>query len=60
MFIRFLIPIVINKLIRVECMFLSNTTLFYFMVEVYLYYYLRYNYMFRLLTIAIFRLYMNP
>ena len=60
MIIRFLIPVVINKLIRVECMFLSNTTLFYFMVEVYLYYYLRYNYMFRLLTIAIFRLYMNP
>ena len=30
------------------------------MVEVYLHYYLRYNYMFRLLIIAIFRLYMNP
>ena len=30
------------------------------MVEVYLHYYLRYNYMFRLLTIAIFRLYMDP
>ena len=30
------------------------------MVEVYLQYYLRYNYMFRLLTIAILRLYMNP
>ena len=29
------------------------------MVEVYLHYYLRYNYTFRLLTIAIFRLYMN-
>ena len=28
--------------------------------QVYLHYYLRYNYMFRLLTIAIFRLYMNP
>jgi len=41
-------------------MFLSNTTLFYLMVEVYLHYYLRYNYMFRLLTIATFRLYMNP
>ena len=26
----------------------------------YLHYYLRYNYMFRLLTIATFRLYMNP
>ena len=25
-----------NELITVECMFLSNTTLFYFMVEVYL------------------------
>ena len=25
-----------NKLIRVKCMFLSNTTLFYLMVEVYL------------------------
>jgi hypothetical protein len=30
------------------------------MVEVYLHYYLMYNYMFRLLTIAVFRLYMNP
>jgi len=49
-----------SLVIRVECMFLSNTTLFYLMVEVYLHYCLRYNYMFRLLTIAIFRLYMNP
>ena len=32
----------------------------YLMVEVYLHFYLRYNYMFRLLTTAIFRLYMNP
>jgi len=30
------------------------------MEEGYLHYYLRYNYMFRLLTMAIFRLYMNP
>jgi hypothetical protein len=30
------------------------------MLEVYLHYYLRYNYMFLLLTIAVFRLYMNP
>jgi len=30
------------------------------MAEVYLHYYLRYNYMFQLLTVAIFRLYMNP
>ena len=49
-----------STLIRVACMFLSNTTYFYLMVEVYLHYYLRYNYMFRLLTIVIFRLYMNP
>ena len=40
-------------------MFLSNN-LFYLMVEVYLPYHLRYNYMFRLLKIVIFRLYMNP
>jgi len=26
--IRFVIPVVFNKLIRVECMFLSNITLF--------------------------------
>jgi len=58
-FIRFVIPVVFNKLIRVECMFLSNN-LFCLMVDVYLHYYLRYNYMFWLLTIAIFRLYMNP
>ena len=56
--IRFVIPVAFNKLIRV--MFLCNTTLFYLMVEVYLHYYLRYNYMFRLLIIAIFRLFMNP
>jgi hypothetical protein len=30
------------------------------MVEVYLHYYLRYNYMFQVFTIAIFRLDMNP
>jgi len=30
------------------------------MVEVYLHFYLRHNYMFLLFTIAIFRLYMNP
>ena len=35
--IRFVIPVVFNKLIGVECMFLSNTTLFYLIVEVYLY-----------------------
>jgi hypothetical protein len=34
--IKFVIPVVFNKLIRVECIFLSNTTLFYLMVEVYL------------------------
>jgi len=60
MIIRFVIPVVFNKLIRVECMFLPNTTLLYLMVDMYLRYYLRYNYMFRLLTIAIFSLYMNP
>ena len=38
----------------------SLTKLVYLIVEVYLHYYLRYNYMFRLLTIAIFRFYMNP
>ena len=58
--ISFIIPLVFNKLITVECMFLSNKTLFYLMVEVYLHYYLMYNYMFRLLTLAIFRLYTNP
>ena len=57
---RFVIPVVFNKPIRVECMFLSNTPLFYLMVEVYLHYYLKYKYMFRLLTLAIFRLYVNP
>ena len=34
--IRFVIPVMFNKLIRVECMFFSNTTSFYLMVEVYL------------------------
>ena len=38
--IRFIIPVMFNKLIRVECLSLSNTTLFYLMIEVYLHYYL--------------------
>ena len=58
--VRFVIPVVFNKPISVKCMFLSNTTLFYLIVEVYLHYYLRYSYIFRRLIIAIFSLYMNP
>jgi len=45
-------------LTRVECMYLSNTTLFYDRI-IYSIYYIRYNYMFRHLTMAIFRLYMK-
>jgi len=45
-------------LTRVQCMYLSNTTLFDGRV-IYSIYYIRYNYMFRHLTVAIFRLYMK-
>ena len=45
-------------LTRVEHMYLSNTTLFDGRY-IYSIYYKRYNYMFRRLTMAIFRLYMK-
>jgi len=54
----FVIPVVFNKLTRVECMYLSNTTLFDGR-GISSIYYIRYNYMFRLLTMAIYRLYMK-
>ena len=57
-FIRFVIPVVFNKLTRVEFMYLSNTTLFDGR-GIYSIYYIRYNYVFRHLTMAIFRLYMK-
>ena len=56
--VRLIIPIVFNKLIRVECMYLSNTTLFDG-TGISSIYYVRYNYMFQRLTMAIFRLYMK-
>jgi len=46
------------RLIRVECMYLSNTTLFDDRC-MYRIFYIRYNYMFRRLTVAILRLYMK-
>ena len=56
--ISFVIPVVFNKLIRVQCMYLSNTTLFDGK-GISSIYYIRYNYMFRRLKMAIFRLYMK-
>ena len=56
--IRFVIPVVFNKLIRVECMYWSNTTLFDG-TGIYSICYINYNYMFRRLTMAIFRLYIK-
>ena len=55
--IRFVIPVVFNKLTRVQCMYRSNTTVFDGRC-LYSIYYITYNYMFRRLTTAIFRLYM--
>ena len=46
------------KLIKVQCMYLSTTTLFDGRGIASIYY-IRYNYMFRRLTMAIFRLYMK-
>jgi len=56
--IRFVITVVFNKRIRVECMYLSNTTLFDGR-NMYRIYYIRYSYMFRRLTMARYRLYMK-
>jgi len=47
-----------DVLIRVECMYLSSTTLFDGR-DISSIYYIRYSYMFRRLTMAIFRLYMK-
>jgi len=52
----FVIPVVFNKLTILQCMYLSNKTLFDSR-SVYSIYYIRNNYMFRHLTVAIFRLY---
>ena len=54
--LRFIIPVVFNKLTRLECMYLSNTTLFDG-GDISSIYYIRYNYMFRCLAMANFRLY---
>ena len=56
--IRFDIPVVFNKLTRVQCMYLCNTTLFDGR-GISSIYYIRYSYVFRRLTMAIFRLYMK-
>jgi len=56
--ISFIIPVLFNKLIRVECMYLSNTTLFDGR-DISSTYYIRYNYMFQCLTMAIFWLHMK-
>ena len=55
---RFVIPVVFNKPTRVHCMYWSNTTVFdgRGIASIYC---IRYNYMFRRLTMAIFRLYMK-
>jgi len=54
----FVIPVVLNKLIRLECMYWSNKTVFDGR-DMYSIYCISYNYMFRRLTLAIFRLYMK-
>jgi len=57
--IKFVIPVVFNKLTRVEVyMYFSNTTLFDGR-GIESIYYIRYNNMFPHLTMAIFRLYMK-
>jgi len=56
--IRSVIPVVFKKLTTVQCMYLSNTTLFDGR-GISSIYYIRYNYMFRHLTMAIFRLYIK-
>jgi len=56
--IRVVIPVVFNELIRMECMYWYNTTLFD-VRGIYSIYCIRYSYMFRRLTMAIFMLYMK-
>ena len=58
MTIRFVTPVVFNKLIKVRCINLSNTTLFDGR-DISSIYYIRYSYMFRRLTMTILRLYMG-
>ena len=55
---RFAIPVVFNKLIRVERMYWSNKTVFD-VRDMSSTYHIMYSYMFRRLTMAIFRLYMK-
>jgi len=57
-FHKFRHPRCVPKVARVECMYLSNTTLFDCR-GIYSTYYKKYNYMFRHVTMAIFRLYMK-
>jgi len=50
---RFVIPVVFYALTNVVCVYSSNTIIFIGI------FYIRYNYMFRRLVMAIFRLYMK-
>ena len=54
---RFVIPVVFYEITNVECVYWSDTTVF--IGRIYSIFYIRYNYMFRRLIKAIFRLYMK-
>ena len=51
---RFVIPVVFYEITNAECEYSSNTTVFIGRI-----FYIKYNYMFRRLIMAIFRLYMK-
>jgi len=55
--IRFVIPVVFYEITKVQCVYWSDTAVF--IGRIYSIFYIRYNYMFRRLIMAIFRLYMK-
>jgi len=57
MIMRFAIPVVFYEITIAECVYSSNTTIF--IGRIYSISYIGYNYMFRRLIMAIFRLYMK-
>jgi len=54
---RFVIPVVFYEITNLECVYSSNTTISIGRIESF--FYIRYNYMFRRLIMAIFTLYMK-
>jgi hypothetical protein len=54
---RFVIPVVFCEITNVQCVYWSDTAIFF--GRIYSIFYIRYNHKFRLLIMVIFRLYMK-